>query len=737
MVVKRDRITESDRTNHRLEHLNRSLEAIRNIKQLIVRSKDQRKLLQGACDCLTETGCHLSVWIALFDKDWNLIEDYESGVGENFRILIEQLKMGERSNFLQKLRTGARVVSIENPQADCGDDPSAGSRNGRGAMAACVWNANDIHVVISVKFPEAKSCEDEDLNLLAEAAEDIGYALNKMGQEHLLLETQQLLQESRRESEGNFRAIIETLPLPIYLGTGNDMHCEYMNPCFTELLGYTVEDVPSAAHWFQLAYPEAAYREKVTKEWAERVQRAIETKSKIGQIETVVTCKDGSEKNILWDHIKTGDKVYAIGMDLTERKLAEDIIRNANEELAAANLHLKRATAAKSTFLANMSHEIRTPMNALIGMTDLLKETDLDPEQRESVDVIHVSGENLMRLINDILNLSKIEAGRVDLKQQEFDLSHCIKGSFDLIATKAADNGIELITEIKKSVPPIICGDSGRLQQILLNLLSNAVKFTNEGEIRLTVTSRQQDQGHEIEFAVCDTGVGIETDMLETIFTEFAQADTSMTRQFDGTGLGLTISRRLCELMGGRMWVTSVPGEGSIFHFTILSPDIKAQNIQTDQAALPLIHLNALVSDENESRLNPLRILLAEDNPLNQVVALRMLSKIGYKADLARDGIEALEMVLKNQYDLVLMDIQMPRMDGLTATRELLKRFEGKTRPTIIGMTAQAFNEERDRGLSAGMDGYLIKPMPLAKLREVILSVQQSRNQGLPKPKAS
>jgi len=390
--------------------------------------------------------------------------------------------------------------------------------------------------------------------------------------------------------------------------------------------------------------------------------------------------------------------------EIEERKRVE-------EDLKKARALAESATKAKSDFLASMSHEIRTPMNAVIGIASLLQEENLTPQQREYAKIIHDSGELLLIIINDILDLSKIECGMMNLECKPFYLNDCVDKSIKLISSKAQGKGLSLSYNLEKGIPEVIAGDSLRLSQVLINLLGNAVKFTDRGSVSLSVSdAKLKDDIHEIHFAVKDTGIGIPRDKMDRLFQSFYRVEGDSSRRYEGTGLGLAISKRLVELMGGRIWAESEPKTGSTFHFTILAKAGSADLVSSGQT-------EGVPDGRTTKMRDSLRILLAEDNPVNQKVAGQMLSKLGYRAEVVSSGLEALKALESKNYDVVLMDLQMPEMDGLEASRAIRARWPDPVRPWIIALTACALEEDRRRCLDAGMNEYLSKPIQMDELR--------------------
>lgn len=505
-----------------------------------------------------------------------------------------------------------------------------------------------------------------------------------------------------RENLCFFQRLIDTIPNPIFSKDTKGVY-RGCNVAFERLMGMTGEEIiGKSAH-------DITPRDLADADV--EMDKALFDAPGVQIYEHSLVHADGTRHDVIFYKATYADAsgvlagLVGVILDITERKQIEERLLRAKE--AAED-----AARAKAEFLANMSHEIRTPMNAVIGITDLLLDDGLNSEQMEHIETIRNSGEVLLSIINDILDLSKFEGGMMELEHRPFDLLSCVDDAMDLVAVSASAKGLKMACTVDGLTPAAILGDAGRLRQILVNLLSNAVKFTDEGEVAVYISSRKlEDDRYEIHFAVKDSGIGIPKEKINRLFQPFSQVDASTTRRYGGTGLGLAISKKLVELMEGRIWVESEAGAGTTFHFTI--PAVSAT----------LKPASCARSDLQTDLGCDLHILVAEDNIVNQRVTLQMLNKLGCRADVVSNGIEVLAALERQHYDLVLMDVQMPEMDGLEAARAIRRRWPKG--PKVIAVTASALQGDREMCIEAGMDDYISKPVRMAELAQKLRQYQR------------
>ncbi len=516
-----------------------------------------------------------------------------------------------------------------------------------------------------------------------------------------------------RGSEEKFRQLAENIREVFWMMNAAGTEILYVSPAYEQVWGRSCESLyrnPMA--WLEAIHPDD--REQAHQVFAR--QMAGEGVDSVYRIQT----PDGQQRWIrdrafpIRDEAGRLIRVAGIAEDITEHKRYEAELVHAREAADAASL-------AKSRFLANMSHEIRTPMNGVIGMLQLLLETDLTPQQRDYAAVIESCGKTLLTLIDNILDLSKIEAHKITLEHVEFKLADVIEDVVASLRARADSKGLGLHARVAAEISPFLRGDPHRLRQILLNLTANAIKFTARGEVRIEVASEARNFGQAtLRFSVADTGIGIRPDQAAELFAPFVQADTSTTRKYGGTGLGLSISKQLVEMMGGKIGFESEAGQGSTFWFTARF-DISSEPVLAsgeDGVHQTAAHAPALAPPDGHGARHDARILVAEDDPTNQLVLVGQLQRLGFQARVVATGEEAVAALRQEKYDLILMDCQMPGMDGFEATRRI--RQDGSQDALIVAVTADAMAGDRERCIQAGMNGYLAKPVELKQLAAVL-----------------
>lgn len=607
-------------------------------------------------------------------------------------------------DIIRELKTGKTVVLD-----DVRDDPRTADKlvgeayasiQVRAAICVPLVKDSTLVAVFSVHDQTPRIWTAEEIELLEQIGERTWFALEQVEAEQRL-----------KRSEEEFRQLADLMPQMVWVTRPNGVH-EYYNQRWYEYTGFKKKN---SMPWHTLVHTED--RDEVLNRWQYSLKTGsvyeaeYRLQNRLGEYRWVLAraypIRDDSGAIIYW---------FGTSTDIHDRILLEQELRLAKEKAESANL-------AKSEFLANISHELRTPMNAVVGLANILKRKQLTPEQqREFIDTMQMSAQQLMELINDLLDVVKLETRNVELESLPFTLHEVITEIISINAVKAKEKGIELhVNEPPETVTTQLQGDPLRVRQILMNLVGNAVKFTEQGQVILDIefTPLHAEGQMALHISVTDTGIGIPEHKLDTIFSKFSQADTSVTRKYGGTGLGLSITKTLVELMNGSITVESKPGKGSTFRVTL---PFQTSEMTSENTT----HTDVQNTDEQWSDNHDFRVLLVEDYKANVMVATSLLEAFGYSYGHAQTGREALDKLEQEHYDLVLMDIQMPEMDGFKATR-LIREKElqsGTPRLPIIGITAHALKGDREKCLAAGMDEYISKPFQAEELKHIIQRFQ-------------
>ena len=702
-------ITDRKRAEEQLRRATRAMRVLSASNQALVRSPDEASLFHAICTAITETGGYRLAWIGFAENDAAKSVSIVGSAGRDLEYL-DTLRVTWVDEPLGRGPTGTairagRIAVCNNVDTDVGFKPWRAQASGlgfRSVIGLPLYCEGAVIGALTIYAHEPDAFRDEEMGLLQELAGDLSYGiaahrhrLDQARAEHALL-----------QSAMEFRTLFDNANDAIFITdlTGrileaNQVACERLGYSRDELVSMTVPEIDSLGT--NAPWPGQPTEARVP-------GRSL--------FETVHVRKDGSQLPVeissrlfYYRHLPA---LLNVSREISERKQAEAQAKKHAAELERAKTEAEEASRAKGQFLANMSHEIRTPMNGIVGMSGLLLDTPLSAEQRDYAETIRNSADALLAIVNDILDFSKIEAGKLQIEPVRFNILTCLEEIGELMAPQARAKRIEYV--FQSSLPQRwVMGDAGRLRQIVLNLLSNAIKFTDRGRVTLSIAADQALEGRSLfHIAVADTGIGIAAEDLPRLFQTFSQVDSSLSKKHQGTGLGLAISRKLAQLMGGSLTVTSELGQGATFVLAL--PLRLAAEPDPPAASSPPV-------DGVDRNAKCRRILIAEDNVVNQKIGVRLLEKCGCRVDLAANGREAVEMAGRFPYDLIFMDCGMPEVDGYEATREIRASECDGTRIPIVALTAHAIAGTREECLAAGMDDYIAKPVSLAVMQQMLL----------------
>jgi len=685
-------ITELVHKDRLLAHTNRLLRAISDINQMIILEKDPEKLLNQAARSVKTNGKYDLVQIVLVDEELKPVKFLGQGrkkLLQRYSPCIEKVLKNKRSLFIPD-------VSQSPICQECTKEENTG-------WAACflLEHNQEIFGVLHVGNPREIFDQASEIKLLEEIAGDLGLALYSIRKERERHRIENELKKLYQFQEKILTSLAEGLVVENAKGI-----ITYVNPSFEKILGYSKGEL-IGKHW-SVTIPEEQLA-RVTRKSKTRRSRTLE------KYETLLQTKDGQKIQVLIHARSLFEKKKFVGVVSAITDISH--LKKIQEELKASREEAVAASKAKSEFLANMSHEIRTPMNGVIGMIELALQTDLTDEQRQFLTAARASAESLLTILNDILDFSKIEARMIELLPEEFNFHDSITDIVSTLALTAQKKGLELLCHVPPSLPETVIGDLSRLRQVILNLVSNAVKFTEKGEVEVEVSEESRTEKEIVlHFSVRDTGIGIQENKLESIFQPFVQADASLNRKYGGTGLGLAITSQLVGLMGGRIWAESQVGKGSTFHFTVKLGLPEKPRKKISPASLSPIH--------------GLKVLVVDDNPTNRAILKEMLQSWRMPAKEAASGIEALKIIQspetkKEPFELFLVDLSMPEMDGFTLIENIKKISEYQHTPIIILTSADRvgdFQKAKELGASA----YLVKPIRSSDLLDTIMAIKGS-----------